>query len=304
MVWSVDNQLDKLDVCIVGRAHEPEYYPKDIQNIIKETNQDLDNISDLLKTFGVKVLRPNNKKHFLKAPVTPRDWLGMIDHKFFVETYNSTWNDLRGKDWPIDAPKDLTEWELLDSSIKNELSTMFNVNSINELQKYEYANVEDIVNTVAETNWVIKDTKIDTAMIARLGKKLIVGTWPHFDYPKLVQKHFPNHEIHVVDSQGHLDGCISVVSDDLIISRNDIECNIPGFRTVYIDHTKHNGDPETVFDVNMLVIDRKNVLCLFENDQIKQVLNQNNVKVHYVNFRHYEFWDAGLHCLTSDLNRI
>lgn len=303
-MWSVTNQLDKLDVCIVGRAHNSEYYPSDIQNIINETNQDLDDISDLLKTFNVTVLRPSNKRHFLKAPVTPRDWLGMIGDTFFVETYNSIWKDLRGKDWPNDAPTDLAEWSSLDSNIKNELLNSFNINNISELQKYEYANVRDIVNTVANTNKVIKDTKIDTAMVVRLGKKLIVGTWPHFDYPKLVQEYFPNHEIHVVDSQGHLDGCISVVSDNLIISRNDIKCDVPGFETVYIDHTKHNGDPETVFDVNMLVIDRENVLCLVKNIQVKQILEQNNINTHYVNFRHHEFWDAGLHCLTSDLNRI
>jgi len=60
---------------------------------------------------------------------------------------------------------------------------------------------------------------------------------------------------------------------------------------------------ETVFDVNMLVIDEKNVLCNNYNQQVFDALERHGVTPHIVNFRHRYFWDGGLHCITSDLHR-
>ena len=60
---------------------------------------------------------------------------------------------------------------------------------------------------------------------------------------------------------------------------------------------------ETVFDVNMLVIDQKNVICNNYNKQVFDALERHGVTPHIVNFRHRYFWDGGLHCITSDVHR-
>jgi hypothetical protein len=60
---------------------------------------------------------------------------------------------------------------------------------------------------------------------------------------------------------------------------------------------------ETVFDVNMLVIDEKNVICNNYNDKVFKVFQKYNITPHVINFRHRYFWDGGLHCITSDLSR-
>ena len=60
---------------------------------------------------------------------------------------------------------------------------------------------------------------------------------------------------------------------------------------------------ETVFDVNMLVIDEKNVVCNNYNEKVFEALNRYGVTPHVINFRHRYFWDGGLHCITSDLHR-
>jgi hypothetical protein len=60
---------------------------------------------------------------------------------------------------------------------------------------------------------------------------------------------------------------------------------------------------ETVFDVNMLVIDEKNVVCNNYNEQVFKAFNRFGITPHVVNFRHRYFWDGGLHCITSDLHR-
>lgn len=60
---------------------------------------------------------------------------------------------------------------------------------------------------------------------------------------------------------------------------------------------------ETVFDVNMLVIDEKNVVCNNYNEQVFKAFERYDVTPHVINFRHRYFWDGGLHCITSDIHR-
>lgn len=60
---------------------------------------------------------------------------------------------------------------------------------------------------------------------------------------------------------------------------------------------------ETVFDVNMLIIDPKNVIVFNYNKQVFDALNRYGITPHIVQFRHRYFWDGGIHCITSDLHR-
>jgi hypothetical protein len=60
---------------------------------------------------------------------------------------------------------------------------------------------------------------------------------------------------------------------------------------------------ETVFDVNMLVIDEKNVVCNGYNQKVFDAFSRHGITPHVINFRHRYFWDGGLHCITSDLHR-
>jgi hypothetical protein len=60
---------------------------------------------------------------------------------------------------------------------------------------------------------------------------------------------------------------------------------------------------ETVFDVNMLVIDEKNVVCNNYNKEVFDAFEKRGITPHVLNFRHRYFWDGGLHCITSDIHR-
>lgn len=60
---------------------------------------------------------------------------------------------------------------------------------------------------------------------------------------------------------------------------------------------------ETVFDVNMLVIDEKNVICNNYNEKVFRAFERYGITAHVINFRHRYFWDGGLHCITSDVHR-
>ena len=60
---------------------------------------------------------------------------------------------------------------------------------------------------------------------------------------------------------------------------------------------------ETVFDVNMLVINESNVIVNNYNKKAFDAFERHGITPHIMNFRHRYFWDAGLHCITSDISR-
>lgn len=61
---------------------------------------------------------------------------------------------------------------------------------------------------------------------------------------------------------------------------------------------------ETVFDVNMLIIDTKNAVVFNENDKVFEAFARYGITPHVVPFRHRYFWDGGIHCVTADLHRL
>lgn len=60
---------------------------------------------------------------------------------------------------------------------------------------------------------------------------------------------------------------------------------------------------ETVFDVNNLVIDEKNILVSGYNKKAFDAFDRHGITPHVVPWRHRFFWDGGLHCITLDLDR-
>lgn len=60
---------------------------------------------------------------------------------------------------------------------------------------------------------------------------------------------------------------------------------------------------ETVFDVNILVVDPKNIIVSAHNDKVEKACNRYGIEMHVVPFRHKYFWDCGIHCVTNDINR-
>lgn len=60
---------------------------------------------------------------------------------------------------------------------------------------------------------------------------------------------------------------------------------------------------ESIFEVNMLVINPELVFCpTFNEEAFRHIENIGMTPVH-VPFRHRQFWDGGLHCLTLDTRR-
>ena len=60
---------------------------------------------------------------------------------------------------------------------------------------------------------------------------------------------------------------------------------------------------ETVFDVNVLVLDEHHVCVSSMNPIVTEFLKKHKMEPVHIPWRHRYFWDGGLHCITLDLER-
>lgn len=369
-MYSVYQHWDPLKVCVVGQTYPPEFYNfiEDIkirevmQGIATETEEDLRGICKTLEKFGVSILRPiidtnfeiyKKGKVYLPAPLTPRDDMAMIGETFYSASpsINNKWNRLRGESWPLLPPKNQEEFESLPNYIKHELST-FGVRFLHEIYYKDYGCLSNIVNHIAEQgNTIIYDRDIDSAMVCRLGKDLFFGTWTigkdHSNLQHKVSELFPDYHCHILETGGHLDGCICPVCPGLLLSTLDmniqkLQQHFPEWEVFYVKRFTPNNNflrlkrknkgnwwvpgeesnsiftnyvenyfshwlgniEETSIDVNLLIINPKNVLVSQYNEKLFNKLHEYGVTAHVTPLRHSNFWDGGVHCVTNDLNRI
>ena len=98
---------------------------------------------------------------------------------------------------------------------------------------------------------------------------------------------------------------------EISMKRNKGRWFMPGFEkdNNLINMVDHYFDEwvgqvsETVFDVNILIVDPKNIVVSTHNAQVEAACARHGIEVHVVPFRHKYFWDCGIHCVTNDLNR-
>lgn len=337
---NVYNHWDKLKTCIVGKSYSPKFYDfvsdTNIRNklriVAEQTEEDLDNLSKQLQKFGVQVIRPvvtDNYKDvlygnkLLPAPISPRDYTAVIDNKVFMPSPHNRglYNKLRGTDWPLMPPTCNT----IDGF------------AIEDLYNHDHSWLKDVQDFVEKQgNEIVYDMDIDSAMVHRVGDTLYVGNWSPGDtwvVEKLVEL-FPSKRIQLIETHGHLDGCICIVSPNLVITRpnmditfldkevytiniNNLRITKPGtwwlpseltsakfedYISTYLQHWIGNIQ-ETYVGVNMLMVDPSNVFCSNEDEDLFNALERHNITPHVVPFRHEWFWDNGLHCVTSDLDR-
>lgn len=316
----VEHHWDPLQVCLVGTTYDPKLYDfvqsttvrKTLQTISEQTLEDLENLCNVLESFGVETHQPNISSAFsdvtmgdkmLPAPLTPRDYTAMIDSVWFMP-----------------------------EAVREE-----------EMAQYDYTWLKPIEqlmhkhgNTVHyNTNGII----IDSAMIHRCGDTLLVGNWTDGDDNSatvdVLQKTFPNKTVHLLDTQGHLDGVLCQINCNTVLHRPDWTDGVPGCNSIPIPHRKGTAHPhiekywlpeyinsvefenfveeniahwighvsETFIDVNMLIVDKYNVIMSVENPELIKILETFNISVTVVPLRNQLFWDGGIHCVTSDMDR-
>jgi hypothetical protein len=284
--------------------------------ITELTKRDLDLFEKKLRELGVKVRRPDfenrdlycdHKGRLCKPPIMPRDWAMVLGDTLYV------------------IPQFENAFTGFDQTINQYLEQQQKVKVLDR-------STPDLMCFLPFPSTV------------RVGKDLFVDFVKDKKFTKyqeeICQMFSHDYRIHLTHTGDHSDGVFCPISPGQIFSthyRKTYDQTFPGWYVFWLaDSTKfrksngYNGNwwidgidlqvyndsvikyagnwignvRETIFEVNMLVVDEKNVCCIVEDDEGFRRLEQLGITPHVVNFETRGFWDGGLHCLTVDIHRL
>ena len=321
-MYNVYQHWDPLKVCVVGRSYPPEFYSfikntkvrNVMERIAQETEEDYQSLITLLQSFGVETFRigleDNIEQYkqgnrYLPPPMCPRDYMSMVGDTFYFEEshfkheyrYILDWIKLQGN--PIVYNQGINGAAITrvgqDLYFGTTLGTTITDVPVAE-QKY--------ASMFPDRRCHVIDTQGHSdSTFCPVKPGLIVSL---YDVPTYKDT-FPDWEVVYLPAQSW--GAIPEFQK--LKNKNRGKWWVPGEElndefTDYVESWMGHWMgyvEETVFDVNMLVIDEHNVICNNYNETVFKAFERHGVTPHVLNFRHRYFWDGGLHCITSDLHR-
>ena len=321
-----------LEEVIVGRAYTPDYFDfidnaqvrNQLQQILFETEEDLNNLQRTIEQYGARVRRPSlMDKHQFQT--------------FQIENQGAPLPPLTPRDWQISLGQ-----KLLRILPMQELDDVCN----------EYA--DQVVNPHGETwnpDCILNGAS--ASCIVRVGRDVF---FDNSDFLRPEQTRWivdhclgPEYRIHEAITDGHGDAVFAILKPGVILSSKhdvnlDLAKDFPGWEVLKIWDSsiwaamevgkfKYESNPgawyvqgqtptpeftqfvdtylnkwtgfvaETVFDVNCLVLDEENVIFSAYNKTVFDFCHQHRINPIISELRHSYFWDGGISCCTQDLRR-
>ena len=321
-----------LEEVIVGRAYPADYFEfiedaqvrNQLQQILNETEEDLDALADIISKSGATVLRPDlpDRDHFIASqvngqgaplpPLTPRDWQITLGEKLLrvlpiteldtiCERYGDAVVNPHGADWD-------------PACILNCASA----SCIVRVGRDIFFDNSDFLRP-DQTKWIVENVLDD------------------------------RYRIHEAVTDGHGDAVFAILKPGVILSsKHDVNLNFdrdfPGWEVCKVwDPTiwaamevgkfKYESSPgawyvqgqtptpeftdfvntyltkwtgfvaETVFDVNCLVLDEQHVIFSNYNREVFDFCRRHGIEPIISELRHSYFWDGGISCCTQDIRR-
>lgn len=306
----------------LGDCYPAQWYhtfPNDVEDLFGKitelTKQDLDKFQSKLQSLGVKVRRPNfdseNKfrdwqDNLIKPPITPRDWAMVLGNTLYVIPQYE--NELTGFDDTISLyKKDSANCQVLDRSLPDPMCYLNFPSTVRVGQ--------DLFTDCARNSSTLNYFNKACEHLAKSYRVHVTHTGDHSDgvfCPVAPKKIFTSH--YRSDYSLTFPGWSVQALNDSTIKRKNNGYNgqwwVPGvdlqiFNDKIIGYAKSwiGNSAETVFEVNMLVIDDRNICCIVEDNTVCRQLESLGFTVHVIDFKCRGFWDGGLHCLTVDIHR-
>lgn len=325
-----------LEEVIVGRAYTPDYFDfienhqvrNQLQQILAETEEDLNNLAKTIERYGAKVLRPNlpDKNGF--------NWMHDKNRK-------------RKREAPL-PPLTPRDWQI---TLGDKLLRVINMEGLDEIcDRYG----DQVINPHQgrwDPNCVLNGAS--ASCIVRVGRDVF---FDNSDFLKPEQTRWivdnvlgPEYRIHEAVTDGHGDAVFAILKPGVILSSKhdvnlDLAKDFPGWdvckiwdssiwAAMEVGKFKYENSPgawyvqgqtptpeftqfvdtylnkwtgfvaETVFDVNCLVLDEENVIFSAYNKQVFDYCHKHRINPIISELRHSYFWDGGISCCTQDIRR-
>lgn len=315
-----------LETVLLGQPYPVSFF-RNIKNdkiksaltrITEETLEDLENFENVLKSYGATVLKveipdedsvlfENQKiKNIPKAPLQPRDAQLVIGNKLFVTN----------KDHPsfLKTLKSYNSDDLnfLYKKFKKENFTWAPCITVVGRDVYvdrrgtENLNQDVLSNHVNSLNlrwhWLDIGGHND-GCFHTLKPGVILSLYNVQQYNDT----FPNWDICFLPEEGWSKVDSFLKMKDKVKGKWFVEGEEDNDEFINFVETWLNDwvgyVQESVFDVNVLMLDERNVCVSSYNKQAFDFFKKHKIEPTIVPWRHRFFWDGGLHCITLDLKR-
>jgi len=249
--------------------------------IIEEANEDLDELTKLLKSLNVEVFRPDD---------------------FNFQTHDGMYNY---------CPRD--RLLVYGDTIVNP-AMMYPCRDM-ELQCYH-----DVVDSAANYLFMPRHEgmTLDAANIARLNDKWIYLESPSGNRAayEWLQGHFPQVDIEIVNFYAgvHIDSTIVPLREGLVlvngsrVTPENLPRTLRDWQVIYCNHVEEQGFFEYPYAskwiaLNMLVVNPHTVIVDRDQSMLIDLLEKNQFMVIPMQLRHSRTLGGGFHCVTLDLHR-
>ena len=341
-MYTVTNPFDPLKTCIVGRCYPPEFFHwvknkkarEILERVAIETEEDFQNLIAILESFGVEVLRPNVQvetsiDNYNPPPVTPRDFILMSGNRFiFSEVTKSFISD---DEHPMDTFSHMFYDDIIESINDKCIIDIVKDKHSNNTIDYSSGAITQYDDLFFSSNGMVDSSPYDDFGITQIKHMINQNTrfMPlsgHLDgqfciikrgvvlctewVPLAVaEEYFPDDweilyiptvnwqsdKLNLPQIKEKTNGRWWIPGEDLT---DDIIDVVDTWLSNWVGYSE-----ETNFSINMLSIDEENIIVPSPNITIDGIFKKHNITPHVCNFRHSIFWDGGLHCITSDINR-
>jgi len=325
-----------LEEVIVGRAYTPDYFDfinnsqvrNQLQQILSETEEDLENLARTIQQYGAVVRRPE---------LPNRDWF----HNNQIENNGVPLPPLTPRDWQI--------------TLGQKLLRVLPITELNSIcNEYNHQQPGSVVNPHGQ-NWdehcILNGAS--ASCIVRVGRDVFFDN-SEFLRPDQSQWIVDNvlgaeYRVHEAVTDGHGDAVFAILKPGVLLSsKHDVNLNFdqdfPGWdvckvwdssiwAAMEVGKFKYDSNPgawyvqgqtptpeftefvdtylnkwtgfvaETVFDVNCLVLDESHVIFSAYNRQVFDYCNRHQIEPIICELRHSYFWDGGISCCTQDIRR-
>jgi len=320
-----------LQTVIVGRAYSPDYFDfienaqvrNQLQQILAETEEDLNNLQRTIEQYGAKVYRPDlpDKNNFIQhqlsgkvpiPPLTPRDWqislgqkllriipVGELDHvceQFsdqVVNPHNGRWD-----------PNCILNGASASCIVRVGRDVFFDNSDFLRPEQSRWI-AENLLGSEYRIHEAVTDGHGDA--VFDILKPGVILSSKH-DENLNFERDFPGWEVlRIMDSS--IDAAMAVGKFKYenspgawYVSGQTPSPEFSNYVNTYL--TEWTGFvAETVFDVNCLVLDESNVIFSAYNKSVFDFCERHQINPIISELRHSYFWDGGISCCTQDLRR-
>jgi N-dimethylarginine dimethylaminohydrolase len=338
MTYSVYQHWDPLKVMAVGVSYPPELYDyiknekvrKVFYQIAEETEEDYQKLIKLLESLGAQTVRPNmdpaielakyaiKNNKIIDRPwaMQPRDYSIMLGETFYCSAdpiANKPMLDLirQQGNKVVDAID--TGFKYQNNSVKLNaamttrigkdliIGTMddneTNLANIDELQRDLQGKLPDyrvkMMDTQGHTDGCFCPV-VPGLILSIMGRPAYKETFPGWEVVWLAG-----------ESWGKVRNFLKLKEQNYgkwWVPGEELNQDFTDYVETWMNHWVGYVE-ESVFDVNMIVVDKQNVIVNGYNKVAFDAFSKRGITPHVCNFRHRYFWDGGLHCITSDLHR-